>query len=55
MGRGELDGAYGRYAEALEIRRRLAEELGTPESRRDVAETEGHVKEAKFIAGVNQD
>ena len=35
--RGELDRAWERFAETLEIRRRLAEELGTPESRRDVS------------------
>ena len=35
--RGELDRAYGRFAEALEISRRLAEELDAPESRRDVS------------------
>ena len=35
--RGKLDRAYERYTEALEIARRLAEDLSTPESFRDVA------------------
>jgi tetratricopeptide (TPR) repeat protein len=34
--RGDLDGALLKYEESLAIARRLAEELGTPESLRDV-------------------
>ena len=35
--RGDLDAALAKYEESLGIARLLAEELGTPESRRDVS------------------
>jgi tetratricopeptide (TPR) repeat protein len=35
--RGDLDAAMAKYEESLAIRRELAEELGTPQSRSDVA------------------